>query len=181
MVADRAWRQALAEPAVAGCTYAELWEQSPPASHADPRTRPCRTSSVAAHTVPIRPRPSTDSNRYLPPQHRGLLPVRCSRVLRDHPGPVLRRERPAHRLRRRIDRPRIIARTLRPTQRTERCCSSNCLLSRPTRCTRPCRMSHLIVTGRGRRAPRSGDRRLRCPPVVGMPGRSLVHTPYCGH
>jgi hypothetical protein len=47
----------------------------------------------------------------LPPQHRGLLPVRCSRVLRDHPGPVLRRERPAHRLRRRIDRPRIMART----------------------------------------------------------------------
>ncbi len=84
----------------------------------------------------------------LPPQHSGLLPVWCRRVLRDHPGPVVGRERPADRPRRRIHRPNIRVRTSSRLRRLDAATHRSGSLSRPTRCTRTYRMSHLSLTRR---------------------------------
>src|SRR6476469_7799866 len=69
-------------------------------------------------------------------------------ILRNHPRPVLRREGPTHRLRRRIHQPhrRRVGTPLR--HRGLNAAAHRNLLSRPTRCTRTYRMSHVSLTGR---------------------------------
>ena len=56
-----------------------------------------------------RPFPDLRLIQAIPPQHRGLLPVRRRLILRDHPRPELRGKRPADRTRRRIGHPAVRA------------------------------------------------------------------------
>lgn len=74
-----------------------------PATRACRPVRPTRCRRSARQCVTgDGPFPDLGLVQALPPQHRGLLPVRGCLVLCDHPRPILRGKRAADRTRRRI-------------------------------------------------------------------------------